>query len=107
MGILIGIAIGLNIAGFCIGFVVLWLTQGATLARVAVGILAAGCFIGTAIFWQIAERTHGADGWAPLGPFLGGVAIALVGFGLAASMFTNQRSANQRSANQRSAPERT
>ena len=92
MSLLIGIAIGLLIAGFCFGFIVLWITQGSTVARVAVGILAAGCFIATAIFWQIANRTHGADGWASLGPFLGGVAIAIVGWGLVASLFSNLRS---------------
>lgn len=96
MGIVIGIAIGLGIAGFCIGFVVLRITQGATLARVAVGVLGAGCFIGATNFWQIANRTHGEGGWAPLGPFLEGVAIAIVGVGLVASMLSNLRSAPER-----------
>jgi hypothetical protein len=97
VSVLIGMAIGLYIASFCLGCVVLWISKGAPVARLVVGILAAGCFIATAIFWRIAERTHGADGWASLGPFLGGVAIALVGIGLATSMLTNLRSAPERS----------
>ena len=92
MDILIAIALGLGIIGFCIGFVVLRITQGAALARVAVGVLAAGCFIATRIFWQSANNTHG-EAWGFLMPFLEGVAIAIVGFGLAASTLSNRRSA--------------
>jgi hypothetical protein len=76
-----------GLAGFIVGYVVLWLARGSWAARVSVGVLTVTCFIASVIVVKMAFQAAHSEGLGGLLLFAVGIYAAAVGTGLLISIF--------------------
>jgi hypothetical protein len=76
-----------GLAGFIVGYGVLWLARGSWVARTFLAVLTVACFITSGVVVKMAFQSAHSESLAPVFFFAVGIYAAAVGAGLLISIF--------------------